>query len=350
MPDWTRGMSRTYEFWRVNPESWNDAERIDTVTGCTISRDMSNPVLAEATFEMDAFDGEMYIRVYLVTSQDGARSREPLGTFLVQAPRRSGNGMRMAVSAHGYSPLKELVETYPPIGAYFGMCDVANEAARFISENCRAPVIGASGAAYSTEPFIAEYSETCMDFVQAFLDANGCAMSIDGMGRITVGPAPDASAAAPVWRFADDGRSVMLPDITDEDNSPDIPNKVEVVYSSGDTVMFAEAVDDDPASPVSTESRGRTVAMRDTSPDVSGKPTQETMDALAASMLRDNGAIVHDIEFSHGFIPDVDIGRGVELSYRRAGMSVRALVVSQSIKCTPACTVTTHARYTEGRS
>lgn len=63
--DWTKSMQQTYEFYKVDPLTWLDDAKINTIKSCTINRDSGDETLGSATFDGDEMDGEFYIRVYL---------------------------------------------------------------------------------------------------------------------------------------------------------------------------------------------------------------------------------------------------------------------------------------------
>ena len=86
MPDWTQSMQRTYEYYIVDPGTWRDVQKLDTVKKCTINRDSTVDTLGSATFDIVDSVGESYIRVYLITIQNGIKEKHPLGTYLVQTP------------------------------------------------------------------------------------------------------------------------------------------------------------------------------------------------------------------------------------------------------------------------
>ena len=39
MIDWFSSMQQSFEFYRVDPATWKDVERIENVDSCTINRD-----------------------------------------------------------------------------------------------------------------------------------------------------------------------------------------------------------------------------------------------------------------------------------------------------------------------
>ena len=92
MPDWTRSMQQTYEYYVVDPGTWRDMKRIDLVKSCTINRDTEVGSLGSASVTLDEAIGECYIRVYLITIQNGIKEKTALGTYLVQTPSTSFDG------------------------------------------------------------------------------------------------------------------------------------------------------------------------------------------------------------------------------------------------------------------
>ena len=116
MVDWTSTMQQTFEYYIVDPKTWKDIELIDTVKSSTIQRDAEAETLGSATIDMTESVGESYIRIYLITIQNGLRERHPLGTFLVQTPSLNFNGRLQNISVDAYTPLIELKESPPPLG------------------------------------------------------------------------------------------------------------------------------------------------------------------------------------------------------------------------------------------
>ena len=116
MADWLSSMQQTFEYYIVDPGTWKDSKLIDNVTSCTINRDCEAETLSSASIDIVDSVGECYIRVYLITIQNGVKERHPLGTYLVQTPSSSFNGKIRNVSMDTYTPLLELKEGLPALG------------------------------------------------------------------------------------------------------------------------------------------------------------------------------------------------------------------------------------------
>ena len=86
MVDWLSSMQQTFEYYIVDPATWKDAKKIENVKLCSISRDSDAGTLGSASINITESVGECYVRIYLITIQNGTKERHPLGTFLVQTP------------------------------------------------------------------------------------------------------------------------------------------------------------------------------------------------------------------------------------------------------------------------
>lgn len=349
MTDWKRGMTRTYEFWAVNPDTWGDVELLDVVNECTITRDADDETLGSATFQMDSWEGERYIRVYLITRQDGVRERWPLGTFLVQVPDRSFDGMRGITNASGYTPLKELADNKPPVAYTIGSGYYENQAARLIETYSRAPVRIPAGETVVQEDFVAEDDESWLEYISKALAKSKKHVELTPRGDVLIAPDQDPWALMPFMTFDDSNSSIMQPEVQVTTDISEVPNVVQVVYSEDSRYLMAEAVNDDPSSENSTIALGRRKVYRENSPELPDNPDQEDVEILAKKLLREKGAASYEVTFTHGYVPDVALGTAVRLSYKAMGLDVVAIVTAQTIWCTPSCQVQTTARYYKER-
>lgn len=347
MIDWTRSMQRSYEFHIVDPVTWRDDKRIDVITSCTINRDSDKSTLGSGMFNSTADIGECYIRVYLIAIQDGHTYKVPLATRLIQTPSVGFDGKKSDISMDVYTPLIELKGNPPPIG-YAILKDepIMNNASRLCRENMRAPVVIAKSDDVLQSDFVANLDDNWLSFITDLIGNAEYKFDLDEMGRVLFKPIQDIASLQPVWAYTDDNSSILYPDIEDERDLYDIPNVVEVVYSTGTSYMFSRVVNDDKNSPISTVNRGFTVTRRITSPSFSGEPTQEYLDDYAERCLRNLSCLEHTITYTHGYCP-VRPDDCVLLNYKRAGLvNVKAKVVSQIIKCDTECSVQETAVYT----
>lgn len=347
MPDWLSSMQQTFEYYIVDPDTWKDTKKLTTVTSCTINRDLTAETLGSATVDVVDSLGECYIRVYLITIQNGVREKHPLGIFLVQTPSSSFNGKVRTVSMDAYTPLIELKESPPPLG--YSMLkgeNIMDRAYQLVRENARAPVVKALNSTTLHNNFISNPNDTWLTFLIDLIANAKYIFGLDEQGRILFLPKQDTASLQPVWTYDDSNSSILLPDVTLEHDMYDVPNVLEVVYSTSTGSYYAKAVNDDPNSPISTVSRGREIKRVITNPDLAGDPTESQIHEYARTALRELSTLEYSVSYSHGYCP-VRIGDCVRLNYSRAELNnVKAKVVSQSIKCTPGCQVDEKAVFT----
>ena len=344
MPDWTKSMQQTFEHYTVDPGTWRDVEKLNTVISTTITRDLETETLGSATIDVTDVLGECYVRSYLITIQNGIREKHPLGTHLVQTPSSSYDGKVRSVSMDAYTPLLELKENQPPIGySLFKGVNIMDNAYNIVNEHVRAPVVKTSSDDKLYNDFVANTDDTWMSFSRDLISNAKKELALDELGRILFAPVQDIKTLQPVWTYTDDNSSILYSDVSIDHDLYGIPNVVEVIYSSGSTSYYARVVNDDPNSPISTVRRGREIVHRVVNPEMSAMPSKEQIDLYAKDTLKSLSTVQYTISYSHAYCP-VRLGDCVRLDYTRSGLNgVKAKVISQSIKCEPGCPVTEKA-------
>lgn len=357
MPDWTKSMEQSFEYYTVEPTTLADVKRLDNVKKASFSRDAESQTLGSATIDVTNSLGETYIRGYLKTIQNGITEKFPLGTVLSQTPSSSFNGKILEVSMDCYTPLIELKEKMPPIGYTVRKgTRIMDAAYNIIRDNCRVPVTKVppiygqndDGEQIDLSPtlqydFTADTNDTYLSFVIALIANAEYELGLDEKGGILFLPKQDLESLQPVWTFNDDNSSILLPDITVNHDLYGIPNVIEVIYSCGSDYKRAVARNDDPNSPTSTISRGREIPYYDTYPSAYGYATEGELNAYAERTLKELSTLEYTVSYSHAYCP-VRIGDCVRLNYTRAGIkNIKAKVISQNIKAEPGCTVSEKA-------
>lgn len=351
MADWLKSMNQTFEYYIVDPGTWKDSKKLETVKSCIITRDAETETRGSATIDVTDSLGEAYIRVYLITSQNGVTEKQPLGTFLVQTPSSSFDGKKRDISMDAYTPLIELKESPPPLGYSILKGESILENAYLICrEHVRAPVVKAYSELCDDplyDDFVANTDDTWMSFLSDLIANAKYHFDLDEMGRILFAPKQDTASLQPVWEFNDDTSSILYSDITMEHDYYGIPNVVEVIYSKGNEFYYAKAVNDDKNSPTSTVNRGREIIHRVSNPNFVGDPTNRQIEEYAKQLLKELSSVEYTITYTHGYCP-VRLGDCVLLNYSRAGIDgIKARVISQSIKCESGCSVTEKAVFTK---
>lgn len=347
MADWLRSMQQTFEYYIVDPNTWKDIKKINTVLSCNITRDSDSETLGSATIDVTESLGEAYIRAYLITIQNDVKERHPLGTFLVQTPSSNFNGKITNISLDAYTPLLELKEKMPMIGYTIQKSkNIMEMVYDIVRDNVRAPVVKTTKDDTLKYDFVANIDDTWMSFTTDLLaNANYC-FDLDELGRILFAPKQTAEVLQPIWEYNDSNSSILYPEITLDNDIYGIPNVIEVIYSNGDDKFYSVVKNDDPNSPLSIQNRGREILYRETNPNLVGNATQMQIDKYAERLLKELSSIECTVTYTHGYCP-VRVGDCVRLNYERAGITdIKAKVVSQTISCEPGCPVSEKAVFT----
>lgn len=346
MADWLQSMQQTYEYYLVDPGTWKDVKLLTIVKSSTINRDESAETLGSASIDLTESIGECYVRIYLVTVQNGVAERHPLGTFLVQTPSYSYNGKIKSVTVDAYTPLLELKENPPPIGYFVPSgANIMATAAKLTADHVRAPVVAASCDDTLEDDFVSNTDDTWMSFTSDLIASAKYGFSLDELGRVLFAPKQSVASLQPVWTYDDSNSSILQPDISMDRDLYGVPNVVEVVYSNGYKNYEARVVNDDPNSPISTVTRGREIIHRVINPDI-GYAASKQVEEYAKQLLETLSTLEYKVSYTHGYCP-VRLGDCVRLNYKKAGITnVKAKVVQQTIKCTPGCQVSETAVFT----
>lgn len=347
MADWTKSMKQTFEYYIVDPGTWKDTKKLDTVKSCTITRDSETDTLGSATFDITDTLGECYIRVYLVTTQDDVTEKFSLGTFLVQTPSSSFDGKVRTVSIDAYTPLLELKENPPPLGYSILKGENIMETAYLITqEHVRAPVVKPECETKLFNDFVANTEDKWITYVKDLISNAKYYLDLDELGRILFSPKQETASLQPVWTYNDDNSSILHAEVDMDHDLYGLPNVVEVIYSNGRDHYYSRVVNDDENSPISTVNRGREIIHRVTDPSLIGDPTEEQIEEYANQLLKELSTLEYKITYTHGYCP-TRLFDCVRFNYERAGITdIKAKVISQSIKCEPGCPVTEKAIFT----
>lgn len=329
--DWTRSMSLSFDYYLVEPSTWRDSRKLDTVTVCHITRDIDMATLGQSNFTIaDIDDGERWIRCYMVAAQDGTQERICLGTFLVQTPRKTSDGMAAFVECTAYTPLHVLAEASPNTGYALAAGSNCVEAATAIcTEHGVAPVVATTSDHVLDDHYVAPSDASWLDVAKTLLASAGMKIEVDPYGRIVFAPDVPMYMLSPSWTFRDDETSIILPEVSEEMDWYALPNVCVVSTPSGITGRAENA---DPESRLSTTYRGREVTLKVHDPDeLRAGCTQAAADAYALRRLRDESCMEHVVNVAHGYCP-VTIGDVVSVQAPSLGIYADAIVAKQDME------------------
>lgn len=336
MPKWNESMKQTFEYYEVDPHTWKDKRIIDSITESNIDIDLESETLGSASFTSTEDVGECYIRIYLITIQNGIKEKFPLGTYMVQTPSVSFDGMVKTINMDAYTPLIELKEKNPPIGFFIPKNkNIIEHTISLIRDKIRAPIIPTTNSEIIQYEFVSNTSDNWLIYISDFLKAANHILRLDELGRVLFEPVIKLEAMASSWIYNDNNSSILYPATTLDNDFYGIPNVVEVIYSSDEKYLYSKVSNNDSDSPVSVVNRGREITHRVTNPEISGTITQQKIDKYANDLLKEKSSVIYTATYTHGYCP-VKVGDCVILNYKSAGLdNVKAKVISQSISCVP---------------
>lgn len=348
MPDWTKQMTQSFEYYEVDPNTWKDKKLLTNVESCTIDRDAYAISLGSASIDIIGSIEECYIRIYLITNQNGLINKIPLGIYLIQTPNITFDGITSTVSIDAYTPLLELSEKPVPLGyALLKDDNIMEQAYMILKNNCRAPVIKTESDKLLENNFISNVSDNWLVYINDLIRLAKYSLNLDENGKIIFEPIQKIEELQPVWTYNDDNSSILYPKLSLKQDLYKIPNVVEIICSTANGIYTARVENNDINSPISIINRGRQITYRETSPSLSGIPTVDEINEYAERTLKNLSSLEYEVSYSHGYC-DVRVGDCVRLNYTKAGLiDIKAKVISQSIKCNTGCRVSETAVFTK---
>ena len=336
MLDWSQDYNVEWRLMHVNKDTWADAGMADYVKSVHIDTDATNavPMLAAASLELEIPIDESWqdgwYRFEGVFQQGTYRAVLPIGTFLVESGSDDVDFGVTVSSVDGYSVLKPAADRKMLVGSYVPKgVNGAEYAAGLLRECVLAPVV--VEGRFVLNDYMAYGADTSyLEVVWDIIDAGSFCMSLDGDGTIHVKPKPDTSALV----LNNSARCLLMPKITRNIDKTGIPNVYRAIAGDGG---WAEAVNDNPESSVSTVSRGRRVEVVDTNPQ---RINGETLKAYAERKLEEESTLYKSYSYTREYDPEIGPFDMVTATLPNFGFDGDLRVLSQSIDCGAAITVT----------
>lgn len=318
--NWGRGFTVAYHACLVDPITWEDKEKFDITSG-TINRTSTGLRQSADIGCIEYSHGtDKWLRAWMDIRQEGGTDHIALFTGLTSAPEQQIDGSASEMTIQCYSVLKPAQDVLLPRGWYAAKGYIGAEIVDQLLSVGPAPVIVESGSPRLTDHIIAENGESNLSMAEKILDAIGWRLRILGDGTIIVCPkAADESAI-----FSALSNDQIEPKVKVKSDWFDCPNVFRAV---SDTESYT-AYDDDPASMLSTEARGREVWKEETSVKLND---DESLAAYAQRRLRELQTVSTEISYSRTFNPDVLVTDRVRLHYPAQKLSGIFVVISQSI-------------------
>lgn len=318
--NWGQSYSASWRVFRVNRDTWQDAEQVTNVDSASITRTADGSLLESGSFEITGDFTPDYYRIVMTAVQGGDIQRVDVATMLFDATGGEFNYGRHVQNLEGHSVLYPASKTAIVTGAYAPAgIDGAMYAGNLLADAINAPV-EVEGSFTLNDHVVHEIGSSVLDAVWAVLDAGNFVMQIDGRGIVHIIPEPIDPALV-----LDNANVRLLTNGIDySSNISDIPNRYIVL--SGVSRTIAENAD--PESSVSTYTRGYCIDEVDESPTpIDG----ETMSAYALRRLHELSYMEEECEYTREYAPDVYLYSIVKASI--PGMEGNLRIKSQTVNC-----------------
>ena len=350
MSGWT-GSRRDvrYELVEVAWPGLADGDAVAGLTGGRVDWSALTELKESATLAIDGARpaSARAVRLwYSFTDDAGAAHREAVGTWLasvtrpVLSPGRA-RGELVCASVLSAAARRRVGAPYA-VAAGVRAVERASELLRA----CGLTVVADPSAYALSTPRAYEAGTSHLAIANDLLAAASFSSARpDAMGRVRLEAYVEPTDRAPALVLASDGAS-MGPEVSCEDDGP-TDNVCRLHLAGAEEELWAEARNDDPASPWSTvRAPGGESTLYEEVSEVAGATQAErvsALKALAARRLRDASALVERRTVTRPWSP-LAMGDAVEIYYPEAGVSWAGAVVEASLPLTAASQCATTAR------
>ena len=321
--DWAKSYSSSWRVYRVNRDTWADAEMLENVDSVSITKTADGSLLESGSLEITGEVEPDYYRIVMTAEQSGEVVRVDVATLLFGVTGGKYDYGRIAQKLDGHSVLYPASTTtiiageYAPAGV-----DGVKYAADLLAGAINAPV-ETMGSFTLNDHLVHEMGSTVLEAVWAVLNAGpdgGWVIQIDGRGVVHIVPRP----TEPALILDSTSTRLLTNGIEYTTDISAIPNRYIVIVDENRTV----AVNSDASSSISTVSRGYNVDMVDESPTaVDG----ETLSAYARRRLKEESVMKDERTYPREYAPNVYMYSIVRASIE--GLQGDLRVGSQTITC-----------------
>lgn len=328
--DWRQSYSASWRVYKVNRDTWADADPVGGIDSVGITRTADGNLLESGSIEVSGEISTDYYRVVMLATQGDDVERVDVATLLFDVTGGKVDFGHTVQTVEGHSVLYPasvttmLAGEYAPAGV-----DGAAYVKEILEEAINAPVM-VEGSFVLNDHVVHEIGSSILESAWAVLDAGGFVIQIDGRGVVHIKPKPEE----PVLIIDRTNTRLLTNEINYTTDESDVPNRYVVIEDVNRTV--AENADEDSA--ISTVNRGYCVDMVDESPTpING----ETLSAYANRRLKEVSVMQDERTYQREFAPGVYLYDIVKASIR--GLEGDLRVESQSITCENGITVSEKA-------
>ena len=318
--DWSKSYYSEWRVFRVNRDTWADAEQLENVEKISITRTADGNLLESGSMEITGDFEPDYYRIVMTAIQDDDVARVDVGTLLFDVNGGVVNYGTIQQNADGYSVLypasteKIITGAYAPAGV-----DGAAYCGELLAKSINAPV-QVDGSFTLNDHVVHEIGSSVLEAVWSVLDAGNFVIQIDGRGVVHILPKPTEPSL-----ILDNANTRLLSHgINYTRDLSEIPNRYICIIDNYKVI----ATNSDPNSIVSTVNRGFYVDEVDESPV---PVNNETLNQYAENRLHALSYMEDKRTYKREYYPDVNLYDIVRGSID--GLEGDLRVNEQSINC-----------------
>lgn len=324
--DYSQGYTSSFYMTIIDPISWADLGRIEIISGSINRSETDLRQSASLTLKSWDFEGDQWIRVYMVSEYNGNIERVPLFTGIATSPSTSYSNGVSTVTIQAYSVLKPAQDIILQHGWYARRGISAETIIRDLLSVTHAPIVVNYNGAENrlADDLVAEDNESNASMLEWVLDAMSWVMYIDGDGTIVFDRNPEYSDEPidPVVTMAPYENDVIETSFTINHDWFECPNALRATVNE----MTAVAKDEDPDSPLSIQNRGREVWVVENNVDLLD---DETIAEYAKYRLGELQERYETVSYNRRFLPNVNVTNKIRLGYPE--LSGDFIIESQTI-------------------
>ena len=359
--DWYGNRTRErYTFRRVTwnpgqPDHFQECSDYTNVTGGSVELSAFTDTKASCSF--DFLGGELpdtrdLVRIYYsFTDDNGETAETAIGTFFVEyadTTYEAANGSLVASgTVDGSSVLSMLIARKLGVPYTVDSGTDCLEAAVGLVDGVGLPVSAPESNGYQTSTaHTFEPDDSYLTVVNWLLTTAGYQSAYpDAFGRVVIEKYVAPEKRDTVATFRDDSRSIMLPEVAQENDWAQTPNVARLSYSSDDESLYAIARCVS-GSKSSLDARGgRELTLVESVTELDGATQQDRIDALEAmarQRLIDQSAEIERATLTHAYIDGIQQNDAIAIEY--SGASWRGNVTNMEIALEASTPCTTKLR------
>ena len=324
--NWGQSYSASWRVFRVNRDTWADAEELKSVDEISVSRTADGSLLESGSMELSGDFTSDYYRIVMTAEQGGEVARVDVATLLFDVNGGEVNYGRTIHDVDGFSVLYPASTSTVIDGEYAPKgVDGAEYAATLLADVINAPV-SVEGSFTLNDHVVHEIGSSVLDAVWSVLNAGNFVIQIDGRGVVHIVPTP----TEPSLLIDNTTRGILMNGVSFNSDISEVPNRYIVLIDNNKTV----ATNNDPESVISTVVRGYYVDKVDESPvPVNG----ETLSAYANRRLKELSVKKEERSYSREFAAGVYLYSIIRSSIDELYGDYR--IESQTIECGRGITV-----------